>query len=138
VDAALAWDRNGEDRKTVGAYGSYNFGVVKLWGQFEKGDIAPTGNIVNGIGVGRPSRPGVTSVKRYSFSVSAPIGVAVLKAGYGHYDEEQVNKVALGADYFLSKRTNLYANMAKLSGDNTTLTDANRKVRFDAGIWHRF
>jgi len=138
VDASVAWDRNGDGRKTVGAYGSYDFGVAKLWGQFEKGDIAPTGSTINSIGVGRPSQAGVTSVKRYAASVSAPVGAAVLKLGYGFFDEEQVHKIGVGGDYFLSKRTNLYVNVAKLGGDNTTLTDVNRKVRADIGIWHRF
>lgn len=137
VDAALAWDRNGSGLKTIGAYGSYDFGVVKLLAQFEKGDASAGVSPVNGIGV-PPVKPGITKVSRFSVTAGAPVGAFVLKAGYGRYADEQVSKLCLGADYFLSKRTNLYADLGKLRGDNPNLTSANRQTRLDLGLWHRF
>jgi predicted porin len=137
VDASLAWDRNGSGLKTIGAYGSYDFSVARLYAQYEKGDATPGVAIVNGIGV-TPLKAGITSVSRYSVTASVPQGSWVLKGGYGYYPDEQVKKLGLGADYFFSKRTNLYMDAAKLSGDNAGLTDANRQARFDVGLWHRF
>lgn len=136
--AALAWDRNGVGQKTVGAYASYDFKVATLLTQYEKGDIGTSGAIINGIGVARPSRPGVTSVTRYSLTSLIPLGATVLKVGLGHYPDEQMNKLSLGADYFLSKRTNLYVDFGKLRGANSNLTSLNKQPRFDIGIWHRF
>ena len=136
VDAAVAWDRNGLGQKTIGVYGAYDFGAAVLQGQFEKGDVTPGVLPVNNSGA--IPGAGVTSAKRWSVSTKIPVGVAVIKAGYLRFVDEQARKIGVGVDYNLSKRTNLYSDLGKMSGDNPALTEDNKKTRLDVGIWHRF
>ncbi len=126
---AAAYDRNADDKKTVGLYGSFNFGAAQLLGQWEKGDTYLAS---------------IPDVSRWSLGVKVPLGAAVLKAGYTKWSDEDIKKFGFGGDYFLSKRTNLYSNVAKLSGSGRAgtpggaLSDANRKARFELGLQHRF
>jgi predicted porin len=116
--------------KTTGLYGSFNAGFATLTAQWEKGDMLPTSPI--------------DDASRWSVGASVPMGAAVLKAGYTKWSDEDVKKFGLGLDYSLSKRTTLYTNVGKLSGDGLAgtaagaLSDLNRKARFDMGIFHRF
>ena len=127
---AAAYDRNGNDMKTVGVYGSLNAGFATLQAQWERGDMLPTAPIED--------------ASRWSIGASVPMGAAVLKAGYTKWSDEDVKKFGFGLDYNLSKRTLLYTNLGKLSGDGLAgtaagaLSDDNRKSRFDFGITHRF
>lgn len=127
---AAAYDRNADDMKTVGLYGSFNAGFATFMAQWEKGDMLPSAPIEDGT--------------RWSISAQAPLGAALLKAGYTKWSDEDVKKFGLGLDYNLSKRTLLYTNVGKLSGDGRAgtaagaLSDDNRKTRFDVGVYHRF
>jgi predicted porin len=137
---AAAYDRSADDRKTKGIYGSYNAGVANFMAQWEKGDTGPVGN------------PSATDVSRWSIGAKVPLGATILKAGYTKWSDEDVKKIGMGADYFLSKRTNLYAEFGKFSGNGRAnsatytgaatgpgaLTDTSRKARFALGLWHRF
>lgn len=116
---AAAYDRNGSDLKTIGVYGSYNAGFATLMAQFEKGDTTPT-----------------VDVKRYSIGALVPMGAATIKAGYMNWKDEDKKKVGLGVDYALSKRTNLYSDVGKQSGNGFTATQ--KKAMFDLGIRHKF
>jgi predicted porin len=116
---ALGYDRNALDRKTTGLYGSFNAGFATFMAQYEKGDVSATAD-----------------VKRWSVGTRVPLGAATLKAGYTNWSDEETKKIGLGLDYALSKRTNLYTDMGKLSGDGQT--DTAKKTRFDFGIFHRF
>lgn len=136
VDVALAWDRNAVDQKTVGVYGAFNAGFATLMAQYEKGDVVAGTTPVNNLGVVVPA--GVDSAKRYSLGAKVPVGAATLKAGYARYSDEDVKRFGIGVDYALSKRTTLYSDASKLSGDNPTLSDDEKKSRFDVGIWHKF
>jgi predicted porin len=126
---AAAYDRNADDKKTKGVYGSFNFGFASLMAQYEKGDIY----------LASPS-----DVGRWSVGLKGTAGQWVWKAGYTKWSDEDVKKFAFGGEYVLSKRTNLYADVGKLSGDGLAgtpagaLSDANRKTFFDLGIVHRF
>ena len=127
---AVALDKNSADQKTTGLYGSYNLGVATLMGQFEKGDT----NITNASLVNR-------RVDRWSLGATVPMGAATIKAGYTRWSDEDIKKLGLGVNYDLSKRTQLYADLGKLSGNGSAtlpLTALNRKARFDVGIFHRF
>jgi predicted porin len=113
---ALAYDRNAVDLKTKGIYGGYNLGVADLMFQWEK----------------------LEDVKAWSIGTRVPLGAAVLKAGYrnvslGSADQK---KFGLGLDYSLSKRTIVYTDVGKQSGDGFS-SDA-KKAQFDVGVWHKF
>jgi predicted porin len=125
ASVAVAWDRDGADLKTTALYGSYELGVAKLMGQYEKTDVNLTGG----------------SDKRYSFSAGIPVmGTSKVKVGYLHIDNSTVagaqSKLGLGFDFGLSKRTTIYTDMAKVSGDEASV--AAKKTRFDIGVNHKF
>jgi predicted porin len=73
----------------------------------------------------------------FTLGLTAPVGAGVLKGIYARLDpsgsNNETDKLGIGYDYFLSKRTNLYANagMAKTK-------DKTRASGFDAGIRHVF
>lgn len=130
ISAAVAWDRNSVDFTTMGVYGSYDFKVVKVMAQFERGEINADGD----------------KNRKASISVLAPVGAAVLKAGFGKFGGTDTKKFGVGVDYNLSKRTYLYSDIGKTSGDGATDDGAyaidspnrNSKVAFDIGIRHKF
>jgi len=77
-----------------------------------------------------------TEVARWSLAATMPFGAALAKVGYTDWSDEDIKKFGLGLDYNLSKRTTLYTNMGKVSGNGAST--AAKKTAFDVGIWHRF
>jgi predicted porin len=128
VNVGLAYDKNFADIKTIGAYASFDLGAVKLMGQFEKGDSSNAAGTL------------LENMKNYSIGARVPLGAVTLLAGYVRVDSDLNNrdggKFGLGAEYSLSKRTNLYTDVAKTNGNR--FTDAQKKTAFDVGITHRF
>ena len=142
VDVAVGYDKNSSDMKTVGFYASYDLGVVKLMGQYEKGDNYTT--------------PGTTAaplaqlpedIKAFSLGLTAPLGPVLLRTGFLKIKSDRVNrdasKFGFGGDYNLSKRTNLYATVGKWSGNRagaagSFTATANKKAQVDFGVTHRF
>jgi predicted porin len=128
LNVGLAYDKNFADIKTVGAYGSFDFGVIKLMGQFEKGDSSNAAGTL------------LENMKNYSIGIRAPLGPVTILAGAVRADSDLANrdgrKFGVGLEYSLSKRTNLYTNAGKSSGDR--FTEAQEKVQFDVGVTHRF
>ena len=118
---SAAYDRNADDKKTTGIYGSYNAGFATLMGQWEKGDIYTT-----------PT----TDVSRWSIGAKVPFGAAALKVGYTNWSDEKIKKFGLGLDYNLSKRTQLYTDVGKISGNGASSTA--KKAQFDLGVNHKF
>lgn len=116
---ALAYDRDGTDLKTTGVYAGYNFGMADLMFQYEKGDTSAT-----------------VEQKVYSISAKVPMGATTFKVGYRNNSDAEQKKFAVGLDYSLSKRTIVYTNAAKQSGDGWS--EAAKKAQFDVGIWHKF
>lgn len=123
LSAGLAYDKNGAEHKTIGLYAKYNFGVALVNVQYEKGDMSAT-----------------TEQKRASISAGIPVGAATVKVGYRKQgavgSTEADNKFGLGVDYALSKRTTVYADLGKSTGDS--LSAAAKKAQYDLGIWHKF
>jgi predicted porin len=126
-----AYDVNTFNQETWGVYGAWNFGFMTLMGQYESGDNAFNGssqtNVYN-----------TENVDVWSISAKIPMGAFVFKAGYAALSgKTDGTKWGLGGDYFLSKRTNLYANVGQLGGDrfNSPKEDS---VAFDIGVTHRF
>jgi predicted porin len=132
---ALAYDRNGVDGKTTGLYGSFNAGFATFMAQWEKGDGVLT--LGNGSTTGTTFTPGTADdASVWSIGARVPMGASTLKAGYRHSSDLEQKKIAAGLDYSLSKRTIVYADVAKQSGDG--YTSAAKKAMFDVGIWHKF
>lgn len=118
ISAAVAYDRNDQDLDTVGVYASYDLGMAKLMGQFEKSDTSAT-----------------ATEKRASLGAAVPLGAATLKASFGKQSGDK-KMIGLGLDYGLSKRTLVYADVAKWSGDGFNTLE--KKTRADVGISHKF
>ncbi|MDH4115570.1 MAG: porin [Burkholderiaceae bacterium] len=116
---SFAYDKNADALKTTGFYGSYNAGFATFMGQYEKGDVSTS-----------------TSLKRWSLGASVPFGAATFKAGYTKWTDEDVKKLGLGLWYSMSKRTTLYTDMGKTSGNGAS-TNA-KKTQFDVGVNHKF
>lgn len=129
LNVGVAYDRNAADMKTQAFYGSYDFGSVKLMGQFEKGD-----NYTSNAGTVPED------ITNMSLGVIVPVGSLEVRAGLVRVNSDLTNrdgsKLGLGAHYWLSKRTNLYTGIGKSSGDR--FTDAQKKTNFDVGVMHRF
>ena len=125
LSVALGWDRDGADLKTTALYGSYDLGVAKLFAQYEKTDVNLTGG----------------SDKRFSVSAGIPVlAMSKIKVGYLNIDNSTVagkqSKLGVGFDFGLSKRTTIYTDVAKVTGDEASV--AAKKTRFDIGVNHKF
>jgi len=128
LKATVAYDRNYADFKTTGVYGQYNFGVAILNMQFEDGD-------------GLTSAAGLKEkVKAFSIAADIPFGAITGKVGYLRYNSnlagKDATKFGFGGEYNFSKRTLVYSDIGKSSGDR--LTDAQKKTQFDIGLRHKF
>jgi GBP family porin len=132
VRLAAAYDRNAVDGKTKGVYGSFNAGFATFMAQWENGDCTITvsgGDAACGVGT-------ATDVSVWSIGTRVPFGAATLKAGYRNSSDLEQKKIGVGLDYNLSKRTIVYTDVAKQSGDG--YSSLSKKARFDVGVWHRF
>ena len=129
LSLAVMYDRNSSDQKTTGFYGKYNFGMATLMGQYERGDKNVTATTFD-------------KKSRWSLGGLVPFGAATLKVGYTKWKDEDVKKFGIGVDYSMSKRTTLYSDIGKTSGNGTGATAAARddanKAQFDVGINHKF
>jgi predicted porin len=131
VRVGLAWDKNGADLKTIGLYGAFNAGFATFMGQFEKGDVSTSAD-----------------VKRWSLGAKVPLGAVTVKAGFTKWTDEKVKKFGVGAQYDLSKRTNIYTDIGKYSGSGAGVVLSTptapvtqskaTKATFDLGVSHAF
>jgi general bacterial porin, GBP family len=131
---AAAYDRNTFDGKTKGVYASFNAGFATLMAQWENGDCGPLSTPSGGTwscGTGTS-----TDVSGWSIGARIPFGAATAKVGYLNKSDLEQKKIAAGLDYSLSKRTIVYTDVAKQSGDG--FSDTAKKARFDVGVWHKF
>lgn len=109
--------------------GSYDFNVVKAFATWQRSqnDLAATG-------------AEVSTDKLYSVGLSAPVGAGKVLAAYARTDRElaaggesERSTFSVGYDYFLSKRTDVYAvAMAD------KITGFDRETSFGLGVRHRF
>ena len=129
LKVGLAYDRNYADYKTTGLYGQYNFGSFILNGQYEDGDSSFNGTIA-----------GKEKIKTYSIAADIPVGPMVYKVGYLNYNSnlsgKDAHKFGLGGEYNLSKRTLIYSDIGKSTGNR--LSTAAAKSQFDLGLRHSF
>ena len=109
--------------QTINLGASYDFGPVKLFGELSnvknKFDLAALGNSHD-------------SYNGYLIGASMPVGAGLIRASYSTVrynegavgvtgDDPRANKLAIGYVHNLSKRTALYATVARVSNRN----DAN-------------
>jgi predicted porin len=129
LNVGVAYDRNYANFKTTGLYGSYDFGAFKLYGQYENGDGTNGGSLAT-----------KEKIKAFSISADIPMGAFVGKVGYLRYDSnitgKDANKFGFGAEYKFSKRTLVYSDIGKASGDRLSVGD--KKSQFDIGLRHAF
>ncbi len=97
-----------DDYKTMNFGASYDFGVVKLSGAYEKNDYSSL------------------SQKVTMLALQAPLGQGVFKASYvrsaGSVDTYTANQFGIGYVYDLSKRTALYTQYGRVSnGGNSSV-----------------
>ena len=108
-------NRNKDKGYTLG--GTYDFGAAKLFAGYVSNDP---------VGI-------VKATKTLQLGVTVPVGAATIKAGYARINNPtpiaDSNKLGLGMDYALSKRTKLFTNLGKVKGQSTAL---------DMGVQHNF
>jgi predicted porin len=134
----------GNDLKIANIAGTYDFGVVKLWGYYgqEKVDGGPSNN---------------NTMNSTNIGITAPIGAGEIRASVNRYDlknsSNDANKFNLGYGYNLSKRTQLYATVSAIRNKGAatrvvrdsdglaltgTMTPGGKSSGFDLGIRHSF
>jgi len=120
--SGAALSANGDGSSLVNFAVHYNFGVIKPMFYYARSKL----------GVGNSSTD-----KFIQLGATAPIGAGKLKVAYGRFDPQgdnnTENKLGLGYDYFLSKRTNVYADVGFAKQDTKTNNTA-----YAFGLKHTF
>jgi predicted porin len=162
VDVALAYGQSrvvatptgNIDTNTLNLGASYDFGVVKLFGELSR-----VNNEIEAFGVGTAD----ADANGWLLGATVPVGAGLIRVAYsrvkGDVDglpgsfEPRASKFALGYVHNLSKRTALYATVARVSNKNaanfTTYPGGNaatsvpgapgaRATGYDFGIRHAF
>ena len=130
-----------DKQKTFNIGGSYDLGVVKLMGYFDRDTLVSA------------------KENRFSFSVLAPIGQGEIHASYGTSKltngaaSTKIDQFAVGYVYNVSKRTALYSTLSRLNNKNGTLKTVGggnafgsdggipsspKSTGFEAGLRHSF
>ena len=120
VSLMLASSKNSSDDTVTFLGARYTIGSLSLMGAYDRSKFEAAVDSI---------------AKVYTLGAAYKIGVAELKAGYGRLDLDGAKSqfLGLGADYWLSKRTSLYASAGRnkpSSGDSTTA--------YGVGIAHTF
>jgi len=146
---------------TLNLGASYDFGPVKLFGEVSKAKNKMDFEVEPFAG-GRPD----IDLTGYLLGVTVPVGAGLIRASYSHvkYDanapvvlfapevaDPKANKLALGYVHNLSKRTALYATIARVSNKNgaaltvggpafisTGVFTPKNSTGYDFGIRHAF
>lgn len=118
--ATAAASRNSSDDTIVFIGASVKTGALTLMGAYDRTVYKAAVN---------------STAKVYTLGATYALGQAMLKAGYGHRDVDRMKTqfVGLGADYFLSKRTNVYVSLGHQKPKG-----GSAKSAYGAGIAHRF
>ncbi|MBU1359694.1 MAG: porin [Gammaproteobacteria bacterium] len=143
LDVAIAYGRannvsnfqlgRDEYAKNANIGASYDFGVVKLYGEYSE---VKNSTEFDPSGFGRTDAS--TKTKGYLVGLTAPVGPGLIRASFSHVRQElpdqfnviggfaipvnvpepRADKFALGYVHNLSKRTALYATVARISNKN--------------------
>ncbi len=119
---ATAASPSGDGSSLINVAFHYNFGPIKPILYYARSKTGPGAN---------------TTAKFAEVGATAPIGAGKFKAAYSRYepdgDNNTENKLGLGYDYFLSKRTNVYGDASFAKQDTKTNSRA-----FALGVKHVF
>jgi predicted porin len=118
-----------KDDKVTNFGGTYNFGFAKLALGFAKG-----------------TKSDGFDTKGWLIGATVPYGAIDFKVGYGQDKvetsataESKLKKAGFGAHYNLSKRTKVYADIAKMGGSGSlAAVPGIEKTAYDIGIQHNF
>jgi predicted porin len=130
---------------TLGA--NYDFGAVKLFGGWQRGDNLTTasGNVgaLTNLIVTGPVTFTANELDVYTVGASMPFGAVTLGVNYTRTEfqgaaggELSLGKIGVGARYALSNRSYLYTAVSVANGDLKDYITAKRV--FQAGIRHAF
>lgn len=135
---ALTKDAAAGDYKTWNLGGQWDFGIARVMAQYQHDHV---GN------------PTDTTAKGWLVGGSVPVGPGEIRASYSRYTvdvaggDPRATKLAIGYVHNLSKRTALYATLARVKNDNgsaITLGNATAgtgnfsSTGYDLGIRHSF
>ena len=100
------------DRETINFGIAYDLGVAKLWGQLARLEVD---NYANRVGEVRNTSA--------MLGVTVPVGAHLFKASYARSENKgqnqwETDKIGVGYEYRLSKRTAFYTNLAFIDNDN--------------------
>lgn len=127
VMVSLGYEKTGEEAaaeaKWTTLLGQYDLGAVKLGAFYGTGNTAANADH-----------------KSYMLTATAPIGGGELRFAYGKLENETAGVdadkgFALGYHYFISKRTTLYADVARNTG---VTVGGQNETGYDIGIKHNF
>lgn len=128
--ATTATSVNGDGASLINVGFAYNFGFIRPIVYFGQSKLGVNNSLTN---------------QYFHIALTAPAGPGVIKAAYGMLDPETTSavghqtanqeqtKASIGYDYFLSKRTRIYADYAHATEDNRTNNSA-----FNLGVRHDF
>lgn len=126
--ATTATSPFGDGASLINVGFAYNFGFIRPIVYFGQSKLGVGNNSTN---------------QFYQLALTAPAGPGVIKAAYGVLDPESTGasqtagqeqtKLGIGYDYFLSKRTRVYADFSHATEDNRTNNNA-----FAIGVRHDF
>jgi predicted porin len=170
----IGQENNRQGDKLFNLGGNYNLGVAKIYagyGQVKGGTALNRTNSTatnavasaypgGSISTTNPSAQSLTGntvkvgakITAFSVGASIPMGAATIRAGFSSINPDALQyasnktdqKLGLGVEYALSKRTALYTDFASLSRKNNAAntgskaTDNSRATSMDFGITHRF
>ena len=150
IGAILGYEQNRYGDSLMNVGGNYNLGPAKLYVGY---GVVKGGSATDRIGIataapGSAVAPGAKN-DAFSIGATAPLGAAKVLAGYSTFKAagatgKRDNKLGLGVNYALSKRTSIYSDIASTSRNNNAvnLVDAsknnNRATALDLGISHSF
>lgn len=102
--AMLSWEQNTTDATAIFAAGSYDFGTAVVMGS-----------------IGQSHQEGAPNQTSLVLGAVAPVqGGLSLRAGYGRNTDTHDDKLSVGPQYALSKRTQLYADLYHERGSAKT------------------
>ena len=151
INAMLGYEKNRFADSHIVFGGNYDLGAAKLYAAYynTKGgaaaDRAGTTFLATATGGGQVGVGG--SVKGWTIGSNIPMGAATIRLGYNSWNgnglaptDQKENKLGLGVNYALSKRTSIYSDLASQSSKNAVngLGNNNRVSFFDLGIAHSF
>jgi len=130
----------GSDEKHLQVGASYDFKVVELYAAYAREtDLFSTNLNVSGTTNG-------AGAKAWMVGLSLPLGNSKIVTSYQERNGDELGGekrdlrlISLGYEYFLSKRSSLYAVVTDEEGKNTLATvPAYNKRQYTAGVNHKF